>query len=263
MALEPCTFAPEGTGRQVMIWGDSHGDQLMPLLEAVAPGAGLNVYQRSLSGCPPLLGVMPTLNGKPNRECAMFNQAVLTEIRERRRQGLAGVVLSARWSVYDDRPSLSVWDYGTKFRFIKHAGDTDAPLEVFEAAMKNTLGALTQMGLRVLVIGPVPEQRYNAPWCLARSDPATCSVTRQEAESDRADVLAVLARAVARSSSVRLADPFGPLCDALHCLVERGGAILYSDDDHLTATGARSLAPWFAQSAAWLAGPGKFADAAP
>jgi peptidoglycan/LPS O-acetylase OafA/YrhL len=260
-APEACTFPPGQPQRQIMVWGDSHGDHLMPLLEAVAPSAGLSVYQRSFNGCPPLLGVMPTRNGRSQSGCDTFNQAVLAEIRERRGRGLAGVVLSARWAVYDGRPSFSVHEQGRRMRFIKHAGDTDAPLEVLEAALKHTLATLTGMGLRVVVVAPVPEQRYNAPWCLARSDAATCSVPKQEAERDRADVLAAMSRAVAGASSVRLADPFGPLCDARLCPVERGGAILYSDDDHLSATGARSLAPWFAEAAAWLAGSGKVADA--
>jgi peptidoglycan/LPS O-acetylase OafA/YrhL len=263
VAWDACTFPPGQRGRHIMVWGDSHGDHLMPLLEAVGPGAGLSVYQRSFNGCPPLLGVLPTRNGKPNSGCSSFNQAVLSEIRERRAHGLTGVVLSARWAVYDERPSLSVHEQGRRMRLIKHAGDADAPLKVLEAALKHTLATLTDMGLRVVVVAPVPEQRYNAPWCLARSDAATCSVPKQEAERNRAEVLAAMSRAVGRASSVRLADPFGALCDAHLCPVERSGAILYTDDDHLSATGARSLAPWFAETAAWLAAPGKVADAEP
>jgi hypothetical protein len=263
VAWEACALPPGQPGGQILVWGDSHGDHLMPLLEAVAPGAGLSAYQRSLNGCPPLLGVIPTRNGKPSSQCAMFNQAVLAEIRERRGHGLVGVVLSARWGVYDGRPSLSVHEQGRTIRFIKHVGDTDAPLETLEGALKHTLATLTDMGLRVVLMAPVPEQRYNAPWCLARSDAAACSVTREEAESNRADVLATLSRTVGGAASVRLADPFRPLCDARLCPVERGGAILYSDDDHLSATGARSLAPWFTEAAAWLVGSGEVADAEP
>jgi hypothetical protein len=156
-----------------------------------------------------------------------------------------------------------VHEQARRLRFVKHASDTDAPLDVLEAALKHTLATLTDMGLRVVVVAPVPEQRYNVPWCLARRDPVTCSIARQEADSHRADVVAALSRAVAGATSVRLADPFGPLCDARLCPVERERAILYCDDDHLSATGARSLAPWFADTAAWLAGSGRVADAEP
>jgi hypothetical protein len=81
---------------------------------------------------------------------------------------------------------------------------------------------------------------------------------REDAENNRADVLASLATTVS-GASVRLADPFGPLCYSRGCPVQRGGAILYRDDDHLSASGARSLAPWFAEFAAWVAGSGKVA----
>ena len=257
---ESCAFPPGELGRHIMVWGDSHGDRLRPLLEAVAPRSGLGVYQRTLSACPPLLGVTPTRDGKASDHCVMFNDAVLAEIRERQAHGLSGIVLGARWGLYDGRPSLSVHEEAHRFRVIRHAGDTGAPLDVLETALMHTLATLTGMGLRVVVVAPVPEQHYNAPWCLARRDPGTCSITRQEAENHRADVLAVMAKTVAASPSVRLADPFGPLCDERLCPVERGGAILYTDDDHLSATGARSLGPWFADAAAWLAGAAKAAE---
>lgn len=96
---------------------------------------------------------------------------------------------------------------------------------------------------------------------VSRREPAACSMTRPEAERHRADVLAALTRAVAKASSVRLVDPIGQLCDARLFRAERGEAIVYTDTNHLSATGARLLAPWFSETAAWLGGLAYVADA--
>ena len=44
------------------------------------------------------------------------------------------------------------------------------------------------------------------------------------------------------------------------CHAERDGTVLYREDDHLTASGARSLAPVFAETARWLAEPSREAS---
>jgi hypothetical protein len=251
VALDACTFPPGASGHHVMVWGDA--DHLMPLLEAAAPGAGLRVSQRTMNGCSPLLGDVATHKGLLSSECNRFNQAVLAEIRERRKRGLVGIVLGGRWSRYGNSPALSVHEQSAKLA--KRPGNAHSSPESLEAALKHTLATLTGMGLRVIVMGPVPEQRFNVPWCLGRRDTIACNVTRQEAEIHRADVLAAMSRAVAGMPSTRLLDPFDMLCAAQVCPAERGGAILYFDDDHLSATAARSLAPWFGGAVKWLAGP--------
>ena len=58
--------------------------------------------------------------------------------------------------------------------------------------------------------------------------------------------------AIASVPGSKLIDLFPALCDDRLCPAERDGTILYRDDDHLTASGARSLAPSFAEAARWL-----------
>jgi hypothetical protein len=209
------------------------------------------VVQRSKTGCAPLFGV------RRAREegCARFKTAILEDIEKLRSQGLVGVVLSARWNMYQGRPTIS--DPKGKVLIDESDESQTDPIKNLETGVRTTLSLLTGMGLRVAVVAPLPEQRHWAPYCLARRDVEYCSVSRDEAEANRYDALQALQRAVAAVPGTKLFDSFPGLCDDRRCPAERDGTVLYRDYDHLTASGARSLAPVFAETARWLAEPSR------
>jgi peptidoglycan/LPS O-acetylase OafA/YrhL len=256
-ARETCTVAAAGQGGSVLLWGDSHADHLMPLLEAALSRINVSVLRRSMIGCPPLMTVRPMRRGKPNDDCVRFNLAVFEETRRLKEQDLVGIVMSGRWSNYQERPAFNKGDQGERRRLFSDPPNGRGAIEVLEDGMRATLSKLTDLGLKVLVMAPAPEQPYHAPLCLARRDVVHCSVSRHKAEAYRENALGALTRAVAAVPGSRLFDSFPALCDDHHCPVERDGTILYRDDDHLTASGARSLAPWFAEAARWLAEPSR------
>lgn len=252
-----CMKSPaSGPKTLVVLWGDSHADHFAAMLERAGNAQGLALLSRTMSGCPPILGVM-VVHATTNRQvevCDRFNAQVLTEIGGAHKRGeLAGVVLSARWWKYLGRPELS----GNVPRGVvawpgRRYSREEAPA-VLADGLKAQVRSLADRGIKVVVIAPVPEQRFEAPLCLARKTVTHCSIARERTEQHRRVALGAVSVVEAWAPEVRLWDPAPALCGEGRCLVERDGAVIYRDNDHLSAAGARWLAPHFSASAAWLA----------
>lgn len=105
---------------------------------------------------------------------------------------------------------------------------------------------LRAAGKQVVIVEDPPEmnatpapQGGSAPDCLQRErDPSACSLPRAAAQFD--DPMASAAE-LADAHLVDLTDMF---CTPARCLTQIGGVVVYSDDNHLTRTYARSLVPF-------------------
>ncbi len=247
---------PLDAEKHLVIWGDSHADHFATMIEKAAATYQLAVLPRTMGGCPPLLDAQIVRSGRTREECAQFNSAVLDEIGKAARTGeLAGVVLSGRWSNYLGQPELAGDAPDDLVARLGQKPFASAAPQALSHGLKTTIAALTQRGVRVLVIAPVPEQQFDIPYCLARKSVEFCSVARDTANSHRTVALHIVTEAVQTAApGVRLWDPEPALCTDGHCWSERDGIVIYRDNDHLSPSGSRWLAPHFAEAAAWLAG---------
>lgn len=249
--FEDCS-TPTLSGKRILLWGDSHAGHVARMAEASASAQRIGVTQRSRGGCAPVLGTVPAGGASKQAICKAFNELVLREIQQLRDQGLVGVIIAARWTSVQNKPFISTL-HREGFGLVPIDAPPAPALDVLEAGVRRTVDLLTGLGLKVLVLGPVPEQRYRAPWCVARRSAQTCSVSREEQLAYRADVMKALATAIDGNSLARIADPFEQLCDSEVCPAQINGIVLYRDDDHLSAAGAMRLTPWFSPFVGWLA----------
>jgi hypothetical protein len=79
-------------------------------------------------------------------------------------------------------------------------------------------------------------------------------VPRVVSEAFVNEATATLADVVARHSNTRLAQLMDFFCSAETCYVMRHGTILYTDENHISATAARDLGRFLAPDLAWLIG---------
>lgn len=252
---QACTFAQgQGHETEVVVWGDSHADHLVPMVEAAAASVGLGVVQRTMSSCPPYLGGLPYNSGQDMSRCVAFNMSVFDDLAKEPGR-ISGVVLSARWGSWHRRPAF--WDNegGGGQAYKIRPPDGRATLSTLESRLRATVQAITALGLKVAVVAPSPELRSPAPWCLARRNIEACATPRIVWEAHQADLMAGMRRVVDGIPGARIVDPLPALCGEITCPPVRDGIILYKDEHHLTATGARSLAPWFADTMRWLGTP--------
>lgn len=250
---QSCTSGASPDGAlQLLLWGDSHADHLMPGLLLASRSAGAGMVQRSFSACPPALGVVPVRGGQPLVDCERFNAAVLAELSGTDPARVPGVVVNARWAVYVGLATAPA-DNIFALAAVDGRRDHDGSLAALRAGLEATLGALQARKRRVLLVAPFPEMRYRAPDCLARRGIVFCSVARAEIERRRQPILVVLRDAVSRFDNARLWDPIAALCDLDLCRPSDDVVVRYLDDDHLTAAGAARLAPFAAELIQWLA----------
>lgn len=217
---------------RLVLWGDSHADHLSPLMQAFAgvrPDG--RFLARSFSACTPMTPPFDrTLDAYV--ACRDFDRAVMGEIVGLRAQGLRGVVLAARWL------------RSAEGKQVEESLDS----------LERTLVDLTSLGLRVLVVAPIPVMPYRVPSCLARRGAEACVVPRAAVEEARSGITSRLAALAAGNPRVRVFDPIPALCNPADCPSERDGQVLFLDDRHLTASASRSLLPAASPLLDWAAG---------
>jgi peptidoglycan/LPS O-acetylase OafA/YrhL len=233
---------------EVLVWGDSHADAITPGVREWAAVQGYAVQQSTAGGCPPLVDVrMSIVPGRPIHGCNPFNASVLREIAAASELKL--IVLFARWSLYASAlPEYDLNSPRVRMEDAKGAAGRVLPLD---RALDRTLEAIAATGTkaRVLVIGPTPELPFIPPRCIARKrmanlDERPCwsadsnlPLARSAMAEDDLD------RALARHPETASFRPTRWLCHDGRCNAAHAGKLVYSDDDHLSASGARLLVP--------------------
>ena len=205
--------------KRVVVWGNSHADHFASMVAKASEPHGLAVLSRTMGGCPPLSDV--TIGERWHRDnCAQFNIEVLAEIEEALgREELAAVILSARWSVYLGKKQIAEDASDRIVGRIGQANSTEAAPVALAHGLSATLRHLTKKGIKVLVIAPVPEHRYDIPPCLARKSVEFCSIGRGENRIHRDLAVGTLMKAVTETAGARIWDPFSVFCREERCLV--------------------------------------------
>lgn len=184
-SVEGCLLGqpPLGSNYDVILWGDSHAAQLVPVLEVLAIRLSVTARVITKAGCGPLPGVRFTqdkvIEAVP--ECPEFNEAAMQAILKHR-PGI--IILACRWDAY-----------ATGNHLISESSSARPSLaesrNSFVSALRSTILALTQVGHRVIIIGQVPLPNGNPIDCIERivvtgrdaSECAAASASRAEVES--------------------------------------------------------------------------------
>jgi len=223
-----------------LVWGDSHADVLVPGIARAANLTGYSGLVVVRGGCPPLLEYVV------RDECRKRNDAILNFIQKRQ---LNTVILGAHWTVNAERSYI---DRG-ELRYIPSGQDSESVELSFEEShrafarsLHRTVTALHANGIRVVIIGQMPEIGVDVPMTLARN--------RMRGLSQ--DIGPTLAQFEARNRFVLdtfrsldgMADfvyPHRMLCPKLRCAVTLEGKPLYLDGNHLSRFGADSISAIF------------------
>jgi hypothetical protein len=107
--------------------------------------------------------------------------------------------------------------------------------------LAQTLRRLRATGARVVVIKDLPRAPHDVPACVSREPGRLerCAFRRDrrpELDFDRQSTVAV--------EGAKAIDPTPVVCPRDLCPAVMGNALVYRDDNHLTATYARTLEPW-------------------
>ncbi len=224
-----CAFGDTTSSTVVALFGDSHAEHWLAGLDRVGRERGWKIVAMVRGGCPVAdLGLDATLRGgRRDRECARHREATLRRIVAMRP---AAAILSS-WDHYvpvDGKPDA--WQVSP--------GD-------WQRGLRRSYARLSAAGIPVATIRGTPRTWFDVPSCLSRRAAdlpfaGDCTYERRRA------LLPVAAEAqtrAARGLRVRVVDLNDRICATPRCAVQRDGLVLFTDDNHLTASFTRSLAP--------------------
>ncbi|MBV6290410.1 acyltransferase family protein [Pseudomonas aegrilactucae] len=240
-----CGLGERETPVEYFAYGDSHALSLVPALEKFARDHKVGMKFTGTSGCPSLLGIQ-SLRGEARIEkynCQALNERIFNDVQA---SGIKHVILINRWTYYTSSPSRP-----SEFNGI--ARDPSAKATVQGStndlvwAMDHTVSRYAQIGVNVIFIEDNPQQRYEPKDVLRRGrgierEYLKLSVSREEHVRNQAFVNAAL-----RKTSATIINFDNVLCPGDICPLVEGNEFLYSDDDHLSITGALKVYPALAE----------------
>ncbi|WP_225623841.1 SGNH hydrolase domain-containing protein [Rhodococcus rhodochrous] len=221
-----CEYGLREGGVKVALVGDSHAGQWMPALQEVAKDRGWSLRVGTKSACPFLDAPLTYSDKSDYWQCAEWHDNALTELQ------------------YVLKPDVLFVSYSNYAQFSKNgqAALTDGAI--------STLRKIRDSGSKIVILRDTPSFPVNIAECVDanRTTLSRCALPREEAilRRDRTQ------ETVAAASSATLIDLLDAICPADRCAPVIGGVLVWRDDNHLTATYARSLASRLALEVAHL-----------
>ena len=155
-------------------------------------------------------------------------------------------MLVARWPNYLETTSPAGDPGLTLFDTTGEEQNSDIAA-VFEEALETTVTELEALGIRSVIVAPIPEFRSSPPKCHIRLPSDGCRIMRSEAEAYRAAATeAIMWIASRHPSTVGVIDAFDTFCDLEFCDPVKDGHTCLLRPGPLTYTAAAALAPEFA-----------------
>ncbi len=220
--VHSCVFGDVSATTTVVLFGDSHAAQWFGTLDAFATALSWRLVVMTKATCPPLdLSVFSPVLDRSYTECDRFRQEAVARIASL-------------------RPALVVLAVARHYSTVYH----------FQVYSPTWLAGLHQMvqGLRgssphVVVLGPIPKPGTDIPQCLSAhiSDAVQC--TQPIAPAVFVPAGAAAERDTVKSAGGSYIDVEPWMCTATTCPVMVGNVLIYRDDNHLSDTFARWLAP--------------------
>ena len=225
-----CAFGEPTSGSTLVLLGDSHAEHWLGGLDRAGREHGWRVEANVMGGCPvsDFSALIKGAVARRYRECSRYREAMLSRIVARRPRA---VVLSS----FDD--------------YMESDGRNGHEYQVDEATwtegLRRTYSRFDQAGIQTIVIRGTPRVPFNVPRCLSRrldrlpmaADCVYSLDRRFVARARRAQDVA------ARGLRVTFLDMGDQVCASARCTTMRNGMVMFTDDNHLTASFARSLGP--------------------
>lgn len=234
--VRQCVWGPDDADVTLGIVGDSHVEQYLPAMAAVAKERGWRVKLMWMAGCRAALPVYDdiaardfgtTLRVEQSDECRQWKQQV-------------GAVAA-------DDPSIDLIATTSGSRALTKLVSDRVDLTRIAEGFTGMWSALAATGKPVVVLRDNPLNTESVPDCVAASDAASdpCAMPRAAAlPLDPIDI----ALSAGTPKGVTAVDLTGSQCDDKTCHFVVGGVITNYDDSHFSTTFSKSLAPYLGRA---------------
>lgn len=229
----------------MVIWGDSHAWMYIPAVVKAAESEDVNLVAFNIPACPPFDATELT------KTTCSTNNAMALDLVEELADGdqPLQVILGASWQSYFGEQPLNLLDIRNGDP--RHNDIIKSSSNFFRAGGGALFSKLGDLGVDVDVIAPIPEVPRSAPLCEARPYPLDCNISNAEFEINESAAMTWLKLKLrALTGKSRLIDVSQELCDESVCRAKVDDTLVFFDDNHISATFARSLSDYFEPSVA-------------
>jgi hypothetical protein len=248
-----CTLGQAGATPETLLWGDSHAMVTATAMETAARARHAAFLFAADADCPIGLGFdidpafAPAVTAEGHyRRCADYNRAMLDVALQPR---IRTVVLSSRWTNWRLGEPANPAEGEVDIRLRTSTGTATskaANRAIFERGFASLIDTLSQAGKRVVIVGPLPEPRFDVPHRTYINRFGLAEPVLPLTMADYARRHAVILRYFASmTQNAQFIWPSDALCHHGICPVLKAGVPLYFDQDHLSVAAAQSTAPLY------------------
>ena len=224
-AVVPCVFE-YGARRTVYLIGDSHAAMWLPALQSIAQARHWTIISHTKSSCP-FIDTPITRGNDPYPECAEWNKKIVNEIITNKPDLVVVTMIANTRSASPEAKSIPASNQKTL---------ADGLARQWEK--------VTNSGTQLLAISATPIFDFDVAECVSANPTNVNNCAR-----DRADVLRktdAIPLAAQSAEGITLAHMTDYICHEDRCEPLVGNILVYRDQHHLTATYAKTLAPYLA-----------------
>lgn len=230
MSTGECAFGDANAATTLALLGDSHAEHWLGGLDRAGKSRGWRIEAHVMGGCPvsDFSGLTSGASSRRYLECNRYREAMLTHLVA---QKPSAVILSSFDSYMETGD-------GPLAEYLVHES-------AWTTGLRRTYSRLTRAGIRVIVIRGTPRIPFDVPTCLSRRE-AQLPLSRSCTYEPNRAFIARARRAqdiAATNLNVQFIDMNDQICATSRCETMRDGVVMFTDDNHLTASFTRSLAP--------------------
>lgn len=235
----------------VLLIGDSHSAVLYDGMAPAYQQRSQVLTNLGQSGCAPLYDTNSFSPGISHPDCRPVVNRMLDFAATSATAHT--IILSLHGSRYMSGQGFGPIDAAAAPKEIlwEGAAKNIAQPQMFAASLRNTVARLSATGKNVILFMDWPELGFDPRSCLPRpisffsSPRSSCSVPRVQVEARSAPYREVVRQLQMEFKSLKVFDPLPYLCDSSACYAMKDGHLFYSDDNHVSATGAAYLSGKF------------------
>jgi peptidoglycan/LPS O-acetylase OafA/YrhL len=224
----------EGAIPDIAVWGDSHAQSLMPVLDALGKQSGQAIKHFGMNGVPPVIGATPSDKQHAEKVSAYTSGTLDLLCRD---PSIKTVILISEWKpVYRNQEHARIHAF--------HERSFASPKEFEEyylSQVSKTIRRLLDSGRTVVIVEPVPAAPFDVPdrfaKILSRGGEPEASVSPGDFhERHRAFIAAM--NGLGASDRLLRVKPADKLIMDGRLLLWIGRKPLYADQYHLSEAGA-------------------------
>ncbi|AGS39756.1 acyltransferase family protein [Cycloclasticus zancles] len=234
---ENCSFGDIKSNRIFLLFGDSHAAAMYPAFHKLALDEKWRGIIASIDGCPPLFGIFRLDGIGTASNCSgVYADNVKTFVTNNK-ELIEAVFLTARWPIYEK----GAFKNGRLLNETHFLSDQDMRSEnaadsskVLLKALRRTVNFFNALKIRTIIIEPPPKLNlFINSWRERKDVPRTEFIKKR----------LYLHKALNKLPLVEIIDPINIFCPTERCKMYDAYKPLYTDDNHVSRTGALLFYP--------------------